>query len=245
MEMDAVIITGASRGIGRSIALRLAKKGYAVIVNYAASAGVAEALVREIEEGGGTARAFKADVADFAQAEALVQFAKEEFGGLYGLVNNAGINKDQLLLRMSEQDFDDVLRVNLKGAFNMMKHASALMFRKRRGRIVSIGSIAGVMGNFGQANYAASKAGLIGMSKTCARELASRNITVNVVAPGLVDSDMTQAMDEGAREALIKSVPMQRMGNASEVAALVEFLLGGEASYITGQTLVVDGGLCM
>lgn len=243
--MDGIIVTGGARGIGRAIALRLARSGYAVVINYAASADAAQALCDTIRAEGGSALAFQADISDYEQAGALVRFAQGELENLYGLVNNAGINRDQLLLRMREEDFDDILRVNLKGAFNMMRHASAALFRKRRGRIVSIGSIAGVMGNFGQAAYSASKAGLIGMSKTCARELASRGITVNVVAPGLVDSDMAQAMDEDARERLIAGVPMQRMGSAEEVASLVNYLMSGDAGYITGQTLVMDGGLCM
>ncbi len=243
--MDTILITGASRGIGRAIAIEAAKAGYAVAVNYTSSEQKANELVEELVSLGAKAKAYKADVSDFEAAKALVDAVKADFGGIYGVVNNAGITRDGLLPRMSEAAFDDVIATNLKGAFNMTRHASAILAKARRGRIINMASVAGLIGNAGQVNYSASKAGLIGMTKATARELASRGITCNAVAPGLIHSYMTDAMPEEAREALLKKVPLGRMGEAAEVAKLCVYLLSDAAAYITGQTFAIDGGLVM
>ncbi len=245
MDTKSVIVTGGAKGIGRAICLRLAKSGYQIAVNYASSASDAENLVSQIEDFGVKAVAIKADVSKFEEAEALVRNAKEALGDVYGLVNNAGITKDGLLARMKEEDIDSVIDTNLKGAFYCLRHACPLMMRSRQGRIVNISSIAGVMGNAGQANYSAAKAGMIGLTKSAAKELAGRNVCVNAIAPGLVETDMTAAMPERARQALLERVPLGRMGKPDEIAAMVEFLLGENAGYITGQVIVMDGGLCM
>lgn len=245
MDKDCAIVTGAGRGIGRAIALALAEAGFAVVVNYAHSADEAERTAHDIRSRGGTAITVQADVADFDEASSLVKTAVAEFGSVYVLVNNAGITRDGLVMRMSEEDFDAVLDTNLKGAFHCTRFASANMVRNHRGRIVNIASVAGIMGNGGQANYAASKAGLIGMTKSVARELAPRGITVNAVAPGLVESEMTQALTDQQREKLMDSVPLKRMGSAAEVASLVAYLCSDAAAYITGQTWAIDGGMTM
>ncbi len=243
--MDTILITGASRGIGRAIAIEAAKAGYAVAVNYSSSESKANELVEELIALGANAKAYKADVSDFEAAKALVEAVKADFGSLYGLVNNAGITRDGPLLRMSEAAFDDVIGTNLKGAFNCTRHASAILAKARRGRIINMASVAGLIGNAGQINYSASKAGLIGMTKATARELASRSVTCNAVAPGLIRSDMTDAMPEAAREALLNTVPLGRMGGAEEVAKLCVYLLSDAAAYITGQVFAIDGGLTM
>lgn len=246
--MDCIIVTGASRGIGRAIALEAAKNGYAIAVNYvdfATNEKEAFEVVEEIKAGGGEARAYQADVTSFEETKAMVAAVSADFGGIYGLVNNAGITRDALLMRMSEEAFDAVISINLKGAFNCTRHVASVLAKGRRGRIVNIASIAGVIGNAGQANYSASKAGLIGMTKATARELASRNVTCNAVAPGLIRSDMTDAMPEAERQKLLGGVPLGRMGEVKEIATLVCFLLGESASYITGQTFAIDGGLTM
>lgn len=245
MDKDCVIVTGAGRGIGRAIALALAEAGLAVVVNYARSADEAERTAHDIRSRGGTAITVQADVANFDEAGALVKTSVSEFGSVYALVNNAGITRDGLVMRMSEEDFDAVLDTNLKGAFHCIRFASANMIRNHRGRIVNIASVAGIMGNGGQANYAASKAGLIGMTKSVARELAPRGITVNAVAPGLVESEMTQALTDQQREKLMDNVPLRRMGSAGEVASLVAYLCSDAAAYITGQTWAIDGGMTM
>lgn len=245
METKSVIITGAARGIGRAIALRLAAAGYQIAVNYAASAGAAEQLVEQISQMGGKAIAVQADVSEFDQAAMLIKHTKDQLGDVYALINNAGITRDGLLARMKEADFDRVIATNLKGAFNCLRHAAPVMMRQRIGRIVNISSVAGVSGNAGQINYSAAKAGMIGLTKSAAKELAGRNICVNAIAPGLVETDMTAAMPEKAREELLAHVPLARMAKPEEIAALTEFLLGADAGYITGQVLVVDGGLSM
>lgn len=245
MNGECAIVTGGARGIGRAIALKLAGEGFSIVVNYAHSEDAAAALVSEIEAMGVSALAVKADIASYAKAAELVDIAAQKFGGIYALINNAGITRDALIMRMTEAHFDEVIATNLKGAFNCMRHASAIMMRKRRGRIVNIASVAGVMGNVGQANYAASKAGLIGMTKSVARELAPRSITVNAVAPGLVETEMTGTMNVGAMEKLMSQVPLGRMGTAQEVADLVAFLCSESAGYITGQVMCIDGGLAM
>ena len=237
------LVTGASRGIGRAIALRLAAEGAAVAINYNGSAEKAEAVAEEIRAAGGTASVFQADVADAASVAAMFERFFEEFQRLDILVNNAGITRDALLIGMKETQFDEVIAANLKGCFLCTQLAAKRMIRQRSGRIINISSYSGIHGNAGQMNYAASKAGVVGMTKTAARELGGRGITVNAIAPGMVETDMTAALSGKAREAILAQVPLQRMGRAEEIAAAAAFLAGDEAAYITGQVLSVDGGL--
>jgi 3-oxoacyl-[acyl-carrier protein] reductase len=239
------VVTGAGRGIGRAVALRLAADGCDVVVNYSHSAGPAEEVVRECDRLGARAVAMQADVADHDEAKALIDAAVDRFGTIDVLVNNAGITRDGLLVRMSPEDFERVVRVNLEGTFFCMKHASRLMLKRHRGAIVNIASIVGITGNAGQVNYAASKAGVIGMTKTAARELASRGVRVNAVAPGFIDTDMTRALSDDAREALEQKILLSRLGKPEDIAAAVAFLASDDASYITGQVLCVDGGIAL
>ena len=246
MSMSKVaVVTGASRGIGRAIALRLAKDGYAVAVNYVRNREKAEEVVAEIMADDGTAKAFQADVGRFEEAKALLDGAVAEFGRIDLLVNNAGITADGLVARMKESQFDEVLQANLKSAFNCARHAAPLMMKQRSGCIVNLSSVAGILGNAGQANYAASKAGVIGLTKALARELAGRNIRVNAVAPGYIQTDMTEALPASAKEALLNMVPLKKMGEPGQVADVVAFLASEQAAYITGQVLCVDGGMAM
>lgn len=237
------IITGGSRGIGREIALKLAGLGASIVINYTSSEEKALKVKEEIESLGSKALIFKADVSDFKESLDLVEKTIEVFGQIDILVNNAGITRDTLLLRMREEDFDDVINVNLKGAFNMIKHASSKMLKKRYGKIISISSVVGIYGNVGQANYAASKAGIIGLTKSAAKELASRGINVNAVAPGFIETDMTNALNEKTKEAMLNMIPLKKYGKASDVANLVAFLASDDSSYITGQVISIDGGL--
>jgi len=239
------VITGAGRGIGRAAALRLAEQGARVVLNFRSSITQVEELLQAIKNAGGKAIAVKADVSREEEARHLVSEAIKEYKTLDILVNNAGIARDNLLVRMSEEEFDNVLDVNLKGTFFCMKHAAAAMLRQRSGRIINIASVAGIAGNAGQANYAASKAGIIGLTKTAARELAGRGITVNAIAPGFIKTDMTDALPERIKEASIAAIPMGRYGSPEEVAAAVCFLASEDAGYITGQVLQVNGGLVM
>jgi len=250
LDGKVALVTGASRGIGRAIAERLAGHGARVACVASSAdnaAAAAEACARASGSEGGDSPASKAygvDVADFDAVGELVKEVQKELGGLDILVNNAGITRDQLLLRMTEEDFDRVLEVNLKGAWNFIRAASRPLM-KCSGRIINITSVVGITGNAGQANYAASKAGLIGLTRSVAKELAGRGVCVNAVAPGFIETDMTAAIDEGAREELQRSIPLQRIGAPDEIAAAVDYLAGPGGAYVTGQTLVVDGGLSL
>lgn len=241
----AALVTGGGRGIGRAICLALAKAGFDVCINYAASAAAAEQTAEECKAFGVQAMTLQADVADPAQCQALVETAAKTFGRLDILVNNAGVTADKLILRMQEEDFDKVINANLKGAFFCCKTACKLMMRQRYGRIINISSVVGLHGNAGQSNYAASKAGLIGLTKSLAKEFAARGVTVNAVAPGFIETDMTAAMSHAAKEAALTAVPAGKIGHAEDVANAVAFLASAEAGYITGQVLCVDGGMGM
>lgn len=245
LQNRVAVVTGGSRGIGRAIARELAAQGAAVVVNYNKSPQAAEALVSEIQTAGGKAAAFQADVSRFEEAQSLIKFAIETFGDLHILVNNAGITRDTLIMMMSEDDWDAVLNTNLKSAFNCAKAAVKHMMRKRYGRIINIASVAGQMGNPGQTNYSASKAGQIGFTKALAREVAARNITVNAIAPGFVDTEILSAMPPETLEAALKLVPLGRKARPEEIAYAALFLASDQAAFITGQTLAVDGGMAM
>ncbi len=245
LDGKVALVTGASRGIGRAIAIRLAAEGAKVAINFAGNTEKAEAVKAEIEAAGGEALLVQANVADAAAVEEMVAKVVEAFGGIDVLVNNAGITRDGLLVRMKDEDFDAVLDTNLKGVFYCTKAVSKLMMKKRSGRIVNMTSVVGVNGNAGQTNYAAAKAGVIGFSKSAAKELASRGITVNMVAPGFIDTDMTSVLSDKAKEAAMAGIPLQRMGTPENVADAVAFLVSDQAAYITGQVIHVDGGMVM
>jgi 3-oxoacyl-[acyl-carrier protein] reductase len=245
LQGKAALVTGASRGIGRAIAIALAEAGADVAVNYAGSEQAAEETVRRIEELGRRAFKVKADVSSSAQAEEMVKQVIDRFGKIDILVNNAGITRDNLLMRMKEEEFDEVIATNLKGVFNCIKAVSRPMMKQRSGKIINISSVVGVLGNAGQANYVAAKAGVIGLTKTAAKELAPRNISVNAVAPGFIESDMTAKLPEELREQYLRAIPMARLGQPEEVARVVRFLASDDSAYMTGQTLHVDGGMYM
>jgi 3-oxoacyl-[acyl-carrier protein] reductase len=245
LDGRVAIVTGASRGIGRAIALELARRGAAVVVNYLSSSAAAEAVVGEIQEAGGKAVGRQADVSDFEQAQNLIKFAIDTFGGLDILVNNAGITRDTLIMMMSEEDWDRVIDTNLKSTFNCSKAAVRHMMRKRYGRIINITSVSGQMGNAGQTNYSASKAGQIGFTKALAREVAPRNITVNAIAAGYVETEIWAKVPEEARQAALSIIPLGRKGEPEEIGYAAAFLASGQAAYITGQVLGVDGGMAM
>lgn len=237
------LVTGASRGIGSAIAKTLAREGAFVIANFNGSKEKAEAVVSEIKSAGGDAVAVQCDVSDFAACGTMIENCIKEYAHIDILVNNAGITRDNLIMKMSEEDFDAVLNTNLKGAFNTIRHMSRYFLKQRQGSIINISSVSGVIGNAGQANYSASKAGVIGLTKSVARELSKRGITCNAVAPGFIETEMTEQMPESAKEAVKQQIPLQRTGKVEDIAEMVTFLASEKASYITGQVISVDGGM--
>ena len=238
-----ILVTGASRGIGRAIAIELASKGAAIAINYSKDDEGAKATLENVIKNGGYGKLFKKDISNYNNCRELIDEVIGTFGKLDVLVNNAGITKDGLLLRMSEQDFEQVLAVNLGGTFHCIRHAAKYMIKQRSGRIINLASVVGLTGNAGQANYAASKAGVIGLTKSAAKELASRQITVNAIAPGYIDTDMTAVLSDSVKESVQSSIPLKRMGTAQDIAQAAVFLASDKASYITGQVLSVNGGM--
>lgn len=245
LKDKVAIVTGASKGIGRAIAINFAKEGAKVVLNYRSDDNGAQEVLKEIENSGGVALLHRGDVSDFSVAEDLIKFCIEKFSRIDILVNNAGITRDTLLLRMKEEDFDSVINVNLKGSFNCVKHASSFMIKQKYGKILNISSVIGLIGNVGQINYAASKAGIIGMTKSLAKELGSRGINVNAIAPGFIETDMTSILEDKTKETIMSHIPLKRMGSVEDVSNLAVFLASDLASYITGQVITVDGGMVM
>ncbi|MFJ8098990.1 MULTISPECIES: 3-oxoacyl-[acyl-carrier-protein] reductase [unclassified Lysinibacillus] len=245
LEGKVAVVTGASRGIGRSIALKLADEGAKVVVNYSGSQAKAEEVVAAIQENGGEAIAVQASVSKTEEVSALMDVAVKTFGSLDILVNNAGITRDNLLMRMKEDEWDAVLDTNLKGVFLCTKAVTRQMMKQRAGRIINISSIVGVAGNAGQANYVAAKAGVIGLTKTTAKELASRNILVNAIAPGFIETEMTEQLPEDLKQGMLTQIPLAKLGQPEDIAKAVAFLASDDANYMTGQTLHIDGGMVM
>ncbi len=245
LKDKVAIVTGGTRGIGRAIALKLADHGANIVINYRNSDKEAEELKAILEEKGVKVLTVKCDISNFEDSKNLMDKCKEVFGKIDILVNNAGITKDTLIMRMKEEDFDNVIDVNLKGTFNCAKHASAIMLKQRFGKIINMTSVVGIAGNAGQVNYAASKSGVIGLTKSLAKELGSRGITVNAVAPGFINTDMTASLSEKVKEEASKNIPLKRLGDPEDVANLVGFLASDAANYITGQVINVDGGMVM
>ncbi|HJJ14222.1 MAG TPA: 3-oxoacyl-[acyl-carrier-protein] reductase [Clostridiaceae bacterium] len=246
MDKKVALITGGSRGIGKKIAEKFARNGYNIVINYVSEKTDVNKLESDLSQNGKVeVLCIKCDVTDFNSCQEMVKKAVDKFGKIDVLINNAGITKDNLLMRMKEEDFDKVINVNLKGTFNMTKNVISYMMKKRSGRIVNISSVVGVSGNSGQANYAASKAGIIGFTKSVAKELASRNILANAVAPGFIETDMTDVLSESVKESIYSQIPLKKMGKPEEVANAVYFLGSDENTYITGQVLNVDGGMIM
>ena len=244
-EKKVAVVTGASRGIGRAIALGLGRRGNFVVVNYNGSAEKAEAVKQEIEAAGGEACAMQCDVSDYGACEAFMKDIIKEYKRIDILVNNAGVTRDGLLMQMKEEDFDTVVDTNLKGAFHTIRFAARQMLKQRSGRIINLSSVVGLRGNGGQVNYSASKAGIIGLTKSAAKELASRGITVNAIAPGFIETEMTAVLPEETKAATLKEIPLQKFGKPEDVAQAAAFLASEEAAYITGQVLCVDGGMAM
>lgn len=245
METKTALVTGAGRGIGKAIALALAAEGYQIVVNYNGSEKAANEVVALCEEKGVKAMAYRCNVADYAAVEQMMNDVVKEMGSIDVLVNNSGITKDGLLLRMKEEDFDRVVEVNLKGCFNCIRHVARIMMKQRHGSIINMSSVVGLSGNIGQANYAASKAGIIGLTKSTAKELAARGIRVNAIAPGFVETEMTKVLSEEARQAAMSMIAMKRFASTDDIADLAVFLASDKSSYITGQVISVDGGMAM
>ena len=241
LQGKTAVVTGAAKGIGKTIALAFAKEGCNIVLNYHSS--LDDETVQEIEACGVTCMPVQGDVSDFAFAADMMKKVKKELGSVDILVNNAGITKDMLLMRMTEEQFDSVIQTNLKGTFNMIRHASSIMLKQRSGAIINMSSVVGVMGNVGQANYAASKAGIIGLTKSTAKELAARGVTCNAIAPGFVETDMTAALSEDLQKQMLETIPLKRYGQVDDIAQAAVFL--AKNTYITGQVLHVDGGMCM
>ncbi len=245
LQNKIALVTGGSRGIGAAIAKELAKEGAKVVLTYQSSPDKAQNVLDEIKATGGEGKIFQADASNFNDAQKTVDFVLKEFGSLHILVNNAGITKDNLILRMSEQDWDEVINTNLKSVFNYSKAAIKPMMNQREGKIINISSVVGIMGNVGQANYVAAKAGVIGLTKSLAREFASRNINVNAIAPGYIETDMTAKLNETQKQAILNLIPLKRIGKPEDIARMVVFLASDDANYITGQVFCVDGGMVM
>lgn len=243
LKGKCALVTGGSKGIGASIALKFAEYGANVIINYNRSREEAEAIAKKCSEYGVIAKTIGADVSHFEEAKKVIDFSIETFGKLEILVNNAGITKDGLLLKMKEEDFDQVIETNLKGSFNCLRHITPILLKQREGKIINISSIAGVMGNAGQVNYSASKAGIIGMTKAAAKELGSRGITVNAIAPGFIETDMTAVLPDNVKEQMKNATALKRFGKTDDVAELAAFLASDRANYITGQVITIDGGM--
>lgn len=241
LQGKTAVVTGAAKGIGKAIALAFAKEGCNIVLNYHSS--LDDETVQEIEACGVTCMPVQGDVSDFAFVADMMKKVKKELGSVDILVNNAGITKDMLLMRMTEEQFDSVIQTNLKGTFNMIRHASSIMLKQRSGAIINMSSVVGVMGNVGQANYAASKAGIIGLTKSTAKELAARGVTCNAIAPGFVETDMTAALSEDLQKQMLETIPLKRYGQVDDIAQAAVFL--AKNTYITGQVLHVDGGMCM
>lgn len=241
LKNKTVIVTGAAKGIGRAIALRFAKEGCNIVLNYRSN--VSDELIEEIKSYGVECLPFKADVSVYSEAETLIKESKKHFGSVDVLVNNAGITRDMLIMRMSEDEFDSVINTNLKGTFNTIRHVSSVMLKQKSGAIINLSSVVGLMGNVGQANYAASKAGVIGLTKSTARELAARGITCNAIAPGFIETDMTAVLKDDVKEAMLNAIPLKKFGQAEDIAEAAVFL--AKNRYITGQVLNVDGGMVM
>ena len=245
LKGKCAVITGASRGIGKCIATKFAKEGANVVINYRNNEEEALKVKQELEDLGSQVLVVKADVSELEQAENLIKEAKKEFGRVDILVNNAGITKDNLIIRMKEEDFDSVIKTNLKGAFNCLKAVTQIMLKQKYGKIVNMASVVGVVGNPGQVNYCASKAGLIGMTKSLAKEIGSRNITVNAIAPGFIDTDMTKILSDDQKKKILSQIPLNKFGNVEDIANVALFLGSENSNYITGQVIHVDGGMAM
>ena len=245
LQGKCAVITGASRGIGKAIAIKFAKEGANVVLNYRNSEKEALELKTELDKLGSNTLIIKADVSKFDEAEHLIKEAKNAFGRVDILVNNAGITKDTLIMRMKEEDFDDVININLKGSFNCLRAVSPIMVKQKEGKIINMSSVVGVVGNAGQVNYSASKAGLIGMTKSLAKEIGSKNINVNAIAPGFIDTDMTKVLSDEQKKNIISGVPLKRLGQVEDIANLAVFLASEKSNYITGQVIHVDGGMAM